>query len=167
MKLTAHLRGPRLIGTFVMRTKKVIVLRTLSSRARFLGALRIATLGISVDCAGSVVEESPPKEMTPLPSGPRVDPNTVDVEPTIVSMEAPHYPDDSREAGEQGEVLMDALVNEFGQVADVRVTRGVSPGLDESAVAAVRTALFKPALLGGKPVSVWVRDFPIPLEAVC
>ena len=49
----------------------------------------------------------------------------------------------------------------IGQVTDVRVTRGVSPKLDESAVAAVRTALFKPALLGGKPVSVWVRDFPI------
>ena len=137
------------------------MLRTISSRVRFLGALGIAALGMSVGCAGSVVEESPPKEMTRLPTGPRVDPNTVDVEPTIVRMDDPQYPDDSREAGEQGEVLMDALVNEFGQVTDVRVTRGVSPKLDESAVAAVRTALFKPALLGGKPVSVWVRDFPI------
>ena len=68
------------------------------------------------------------------------------------------YPNASRRRGEEGEVLVEAAVDEYGCVewAEVRQTSG-SRDLDDAALKAVRQARFSPAISDGRPVGVVVR----------
>ena len=75
--------------------------------------------------------------------------------PEAITKVTPTYPDRAREAGVDGTVMVQALVNKDGHVKDVRVVKSI-PMLDESAKAAVRQWVFKPALSNNKPVAVWV-----------
>lgn len=75
--------------------------------------------------------------------------------PEAVTRVPPTYPDLAREAGVDGTVMVQALVGKDGKVKDVRVVKSI-PMLDESAKAAVRQWVFKPALSNNKPVAVWV-----------
>ena len=75
--------------------------------------------------------------------------------PEAVTRISPAYPDLAREAGVDGTVMVQALVGKDGKVKDVRVVKSI-PMLDESAKAAVRQWVFKPALSNNKPVAVWV-----------
>ena len=75
--------------------------------------------------------------------------------PEPVTKVQPAYPDLAREAGVDGTVNVQALVGKDGKVKDVRVVKSI-PMLDESAKAAVRQWVFKPALSNNKPVAVWV-----------
>lgn len=54
-----------------------------------------------------------------------------------------------------GVVILEAVIDEQGNVKDVRVRQGLSDGLDQAAVEAVRTWKFSPAKMDGKPVPVW------------
>lgn len=75
--------------------------------------------------------------------------------PEAISRPAPAYPDLAREAGVDGTVMLQALVDKTGKVKDVRVVKSI-PMLDDAAKAAVLTWVFKPALSNNKPVAVWV-----------
>lgn len=75
--------------------------------------------------------------------------------PEKISGVAPNYPEKALKAGISGQVVVMALVQEDGFVADVRVLKSI-PELDEAAITAVRQYRFLPALAGGKPVAVWV-----------
>lgn len=75
--------------------------------------------------------------------------------PEAVTRVTPIYPDLAREAGVDGTVMVQALVGKDGKVKDVRVVKSI-PMLDESAKAAVRKWVFKPALSNNKPVAVRV-----------
>ncbi|MDX1418429.1 MAG: energy transducer TonB [Rubricoccaceae bacterium] len=66
----------------------------------------------------------------------------------------PVYPEMERLAGIEGRVFVEFVVNEDGTVSDVVVLRGVSAGLDDAAVAAVREARFTPGHQRGRPVRV-------------
>src|SRR5262245_32080245 len=67
----------------------------------------------------------------------------------------PIYPDSIRWAGVQGTVIIKALVGVDGQVRSTRVVHSV-PGLDASAVTAMRQWRFNPPNAGGTPKAVWV-----------
>ena len=73
--------------------------------------------------------------------------------PEAVSKVAPTYPD--MKPGDEGTVMVQALVLEDGSVGDVRVVHSV-PMLDGAAIASVRQWRFKPAMSKGIPVAVWV-----------
>jgi protein TonB len=75
--------------------------------------------------------------------------------PEAVTKVSPIYPDIAREAGVDGQVMVQALVGKDGKVHDVRVVKSI-PMLDASAIAAVKQWVFKPALSNNKPVAVWV-----------
>lgn len=75
--------------------------------------------------------------------------------PILVTMPEPDYPTMARLAGVEGRVELLLLVGRNGHVREVRVRKSV-PGLDESAIAAARQAIFRPALWRRQPVSVWV-----------
>lgn len=77
-----------------------------------------------------------------------------DVAPALLAGVAPEYPAAAKEAGIQGEVVLHILVGMDGRVWEVRVHRGI-PGLNESAVDAVKRWRFQPARRGAAPVSVW------------
>lgn len=79
----------------------------------------------------------------------------VDALPQVTERAAALYPDAARSKGIQGTVLLTALVDRQGRVADVKVTKSI-PELDAAAREAVRRWRFRPARSWGRPVAVWV-----------
>lgn len=77
-------------------------------------------------------------------------------DPVLISLPAPIYPEMARQAEVEGTVVIRALVGKDGQVKSAIVTASI-PMLDEAALAAVRLAVFKPALQQQRPVAVWVQ----------
>lgn len=72
------------------------------------------------------------------------------------------YPDMEFDAGIQGKVFIEFVVDKDGSVEDVKVRRGVSPGLDKEALRAVRSMpKWSPGKMNGKPVKV---RFTIPVD---
>ncbi len=71
------------------------------------------------------------------------------------------YTEDALVAGVEGVVLLDIVVGENGAVRDVTVTQRLGHGLDEAAVAALRTCRFTPAERDGKPVAVHIKAFKV------
>jgi TonB family protein len=65
----------------------------------------------------------------------------------------PVLPEKARQARVSGMVILQVLVNEDGEVADVKVLRG-HPLLDDAAVEAVRQWRYSPTFLNGEPVPV-------------
>jgi TonB family protein len=80
-----------------------------------------------------------------------------DVKPTRpekISGDYPQMPEKTRRAGASGVVIVEATIDEQGNVQDARVVQGVHPDLDKATLKAVRTWKFKPATYNGKPVKV-------------
>lgn len=66
----------------------------------------------------------------------------------------PAYPREARQRGEQGRVLVEVRIDELGRVDAVAVVESSGfAALDAAAVKAVRTAKFRPARAGGRPVA--------------
>jgi len=67
------------------------------------------------------------------------------------------YPDIAREAQIEGTVIVQAFVNEKGNVTDWVVMKGIpNTGLDEAAVNAIKKTRFKPAKQRDRDVGVWI-----------
>jgi TonB family protein len=88
----------------------------------------------------------------------------------------PVYPQEAKAARVSGMVILQATVNEAGEVYDVKVLRG-HPMLDEAAVNAVKQWRYSPSLLNGEPVPVTAtvtvifsmgggNSFPVMLDEV-
>jgi len=72
------------------------------------------------------------------------------------------YPDMEFDAGIQGKVYVEFVVEKDGSVTDVKLRRGVSPGLDKEALRAVRSMpKWTPGKMNGKSVKV---RFTIPVD---
>jgi protein TonB len=78
--------------------------------------------------------------------------------PAVLKRVEPRYPEMARRAGTEGEVELEALVNEAGRVVEVRVTDSTgSTILERAAEDAIRRWVFAPAKQGDKTVASWVR----------
>ncbi|MFH1213100.1 MAG: energy transducer TonB, partial [Candidatus Neomarinimicrobiota bacterium] len=67
------------------------------------------------------------------------------------------YPAIAQEGGVEGMVIVQASIDEKGNVTKCTVARGLpNTGLDEAAINAVKKTHFKPATLKGKPVEVTI-----------
>jgi protein TonB len=75
--------------------------------------------------------------------------------PEVLYQVQPRYSEQARRAGVQGMVIVEAVIDEQGQVASVRLVRGLPMALDQAAMQAVQQWRFKPALLNGHPVKVF------------
>ena len=73
--------------------------------------------------------------------------------PRLLSSSPPAYPPDARRQRVQGEVVLDALVDETGKVVEMAVTSG-PPALQSAAREAVRNWKYAPARLNGEPIPV-------------
>lgn len=71
----------------------------------------------------------------------------------LVAQVKPVYPPLAREAGMQGEVVLQAVIGKDGRIKNLRVIRG-SPLLAAAAVDAVQQWRYRPYLLNGEPVEV-------------
>jgi len=78
-----------------------------------------------------------------------------DTPPEITSMREPVYPANAIENHIGGVVWVRVRVLEEGRVAPVIEVESGPAELQQSAVDAVRTALFLPAMLQGRPIAVW------------
>ena len=99
-----------------------------------------------------------PEAKPPAPAEPPVARKPLQVGGTIrapkrIVASPPVYPPFAISARVEGEVLLEALIDEQGRVSGVRLLRSV-PLLDAAAVDAVRTWRYTPTLLNGVPVSV-------------
>ena len=73
--------------------------------------------------------------------------------PVRVKEVAPVYPAIAQSARVQGDVVIEATIDEEGKVADARVVKSV-PLLDQAALDAVRQWEYRPSLLNGVPTAV-------------
>ena len=77
------------------------------------------------------------------------------VPPQKIFYPPPQYTEEGRLARIQGVVILEAIIDAVGDVANVKVLKGLPMGLDQSAVETVKTWKFKPASLNGEPVPVY------------
>jgi TonB family protein len=75
--------------------------------------------------------------------------------PVKISGDSPVYTEAARKARVQGVVILQAIIDEHGDVTNVRVLKGLPMGLDGAAIEAVKTWKFQPATLEGMPVKVY------------
>jgi len=73
--------------------------------------------------------------------------------PTVRKRVKPEHPLAAMKARVEGTVVLEAVVDEQGRVADVRVTKSI-PLLDQAAMDAARQWEFTPTLMNGEPVPV-------------
>ncbi len=77
--------------------------------------------------------------------------------PRKISGEPPAYPEEAVLYGVEGTVILDAIIDEGGNVTGARVVEGRPMGLDRAALDAVATWTFEPATLRGTPVRARFR----------
>jgi len=92
--------------------------------------------------------------------------SVVEERPEILSGPALVYPDLLRQAGVQGRVLIQAIIDTTGRAepSSVKVIQSPNPGFDQSAKNYVLRALFRPARVHGRAVRVLLNlpiDFKI------
>src|ERR1700681_782888 len=75
--------------------------------------------------------------------------------PEIISNPRPVYTELARRARVTGTVIAEAVIDEHGDVTDVRVLKGLPMGLSQAAVDAIKMWKFKPATREGQPVPVY------------
>ncbi|MSQ82798.1 MAG: energy transducer TonB [Myxococcales bacterium] len=71
------------------------------------------------------------------------------------------YTDAAREAGVDGLVVLDLVVDRDGNADQISVVKGLGHGLDESAVATLKRCKFEPGQKNGIAVAVRIRAFKI------
>lgn len=76
--------------------------------------------------------------------------------PVLVKKVEPEYPEAARKARMEGQVVVEAILTDRGELTEIRVARPLNPLLDASAIAAFRQWQYQPATLDGKPVRVYV-----------
>jgi protein TonB len=81
----------------------------------------------------------------------------VEVKPEPINIPVPAYPDMARNAGIEGQAVVEALVDTNGLVADARILKpSGNASLDQAAVDAALRSKFSPARQRDKAVRVWV-----------
>ncbi len=67
------------------------------------------------------------------------------------------YPEIAQEAGIEGTVVIQAFIDENGDVGRCEVLKGIpNTGLNEAAIKAIKETRFKPALQRDRKVGVWI-----------
>ena len=82
-----------------------------------------------------------------------------DEPPALLAAPMPAYPPLLRQAGIQGDVVVQAVIDTLGraEAASLRVVRSANPGFDQPSLECVRRALFRPGRVGGRAVRVLVN----------
>jgi TonB family protein len=76
--------------------------------------------------------------------------------PQAIFSPEPEYSKEAREAKYQGTCVIGLIVEADGSTSHVALISGLGKGLDEKALAAVKSWKFKPALTDGKPVATQI-----------
>ena len=69
----------------------------------------------------------------------------------------PIYPEIAQEAGIEGVVVVQAVIDQKGRVKETIILKGIpNTGLDEAAMEAIRKTRFRPAKQRERSVGVWI-----------
>lgn len=99
-------------------------------------------------------EDTPPKPPPPPPTPPVRLHSGIEA-PLKIAGKAPVYPAIATAAHVEGIVILEATIDETGQVVDLKVLRSV-PMLEAAALEAVKQWRYQPARLNGMPIPVIV-----------
>jgi protein TonB len=120
-----------------------------------VGVMADATSGLDVGVGVGVPTDPPVVEPPPLPPAvvKPVRPGGLIREPKKIVHVPPLYPAIAQQAHVEGIVILEAVIDERGNVDHVKVLRS-RPLLDQAAIDAVRAWKYTPTLLNGVPVQV-------------
>ncbi len=94
------------------------------------------------------------KELAPVDSAPCSDDV---VKPKMLSQVQPAYTAEAQQAGVEGKVKLEVIIDATGHVTSVRVLNGLGFGLDEAAIAAVKQWTFTAAQKCGSAVPTTIK----------
>jgi protein TonB len=113
-----------------------------------------AVVGLADGLAGvNTIEMTAPPPLPPPANKPPVRLHSGMTAPRKIVDVPPNYPDIALHIRKEGIVIIEATIDERGNVAEAHILRSV-PLLDAAALAAVRQWKFTPALLNGESVPV-------------
>jgi len=69
----------------------------------------------------------------------------------------PKYPEAASKAGKEGQVLLEATIDENGIPRDIVAKTDIGFGFEDAAIAALKKTTFRPATKGGNPISLQVE----------
>ena len=69
----------------------------------------------------------------------------------------PKYPEAASKAGKEGQVLLEATIDENGIPRDIVAKTNIGFGFEDAAIAALKKTTFRPATKGGNPISLQVE----------
>jgi TonB family protein len=102
-----------------------------------------------------IVDFPAPPAIEPEPEAPRPWSPADMTRPIRISGDDPAYTELARRVRTEGVVIVRAVIDREGQVAEVKLVKGLPWGLGEATVEAVREWRFRPATLRGKPIAVF------------
>jgi protein TonB len=87
------------------------------------------------------------------------DVRVVEEPPLLVSHPAPRYPEVLRQAGIEGEVVIEAVLDTMGRVEPMsaRIIRGAHGLMEAEALSVVRASQYRPGRMGARPVRVRIQ----------
>jgi len=115
------------------------------------GGADLGMIGSGADTRAVVAPPPPPP--TPKPAQTVFRPGQGIKEPKRISGLPPEYPKMARDAHVEGVVILEAIIDERGEVGRIKLLRS-QPLLDQAAISAVQQWRYTPTLLNGVPVSV-------------
>lgn len=98
------------------------------------------------------VEGTPSRE---LKAGDLVPLDQVDIQPVLIKRVDPKYPGTAQALAIEGNVVINVMISEAGDVVEVVIVEGLPGGLNEETAKAVRQWKYKPAVKDGVNVKVW------------
>ena len=100
---------------------------------------------------------------TPAPDeAPGLDGVSFESEPGVVRPQykfkvEPKYPEVATKAGKEGQVILQATIDEKGIPRDIVAITKIGFGFEDAAIAALKKTTFRPATKGGNPISLQVE----------
>ena len=93
-----------------------------------------------------------------LEDGPGLSGVDFESEPGVVNPQykfrvEPKYPDSAKKAAKEGEVVLQATIDEDGIPRDIKALTSLGFGLEEAAIDALKKTTFRPAMRGDEPIS--------------
>ena len=79
------------------------------------------------------------------------------VKPQYKSKVEPKYPEVAAKAGKEGQVILQATIDENGIPRDIVAITNIGFGFEEAAIAALKQTTFRPATKGGNPINLQVE----------
>ena len=117
----------------------------------------VQTQTVAPQVAAPVVPAPAPAAVATVREGDVVDFGSLDAPPKSTRAITVTYPSIARQQKIAATVVVTALINENGEVTDVKVLRGVGRfGIDDAALRAMRSARFTPPMKDGKRVKTWM-----------